>query len=447
MSFRTRQMLVTALAVAAAIAAASALVFVLVRSELESQVDATLRQRAALLARGPLRVERDPDRGGLVLPSRGPPGFEGDVVVQAVDADGEVARPSADQVEVPVTDETLEVARGEREAFFSDATVSGTSVRILTVPARGGLALQLVRPLDEVDRLLGRIQTIMIFVALGGIGVAAVLGALVATTALRPVRRLTREAEVVAETQDLAHRIDVHGSDELSRLGASFNTMLGALEDSHRAQRQLVADASHELGTPLTSLRTNVEVLARRRDLSDEQREALLRDLTGQLEEMSQLVRNLVELSSEQPAELEPMEVQLDVLVEEAVARAQRLAPQVVFHTDLEESVVRGIPTRLERAVANVLDNAVKWSPPGAQIDVSVAAGAVAIRDRGRGIDESDLPHVFDRFYRAPAARPLPGSGLGLAIVRQVVDEHHGTVTIERPDGGGTLVRIRLAEA
>jgi two-component system sensor histidine kinase MprB len=449
-SFRLRQTIVTALAVAVAVAVASAVVYVVVRDHVRGQVDDALRERAAFVTHEPIRISADPETGELVLEQRGPgpgPGLEaGDVFLQAVREDGAVARPEADQAEFPVSEETLAAARGDSGEFFSDATVGGTHVRMLTVPLGEGFALQLARPLDEVDQLLDQIGLVMIFVALAGIGVAAVLGAVVARAALAPVRQLTRETEVVTETQNLAHRIELHGRDELARLGATFNTMLAALEESQRAQRQLVTDASHELRTPLTSLRTNIEVLARRRDLPDEKREALLRDVVGQLEEMSLLVTNLVELASERPPELEPTETQLDVLTQEAVDRARRLAPQVAFRTDLQESVVRAVPSRLERAIGNLLDNAVKWSPAGGEIDVRVARGEVTVRDRGPGIDESDLPFVFDRFYRAPAARSLPGFGLGLALVRQVADELGGTVAIERPDEGGTLVRLRIPE-
>jgi two-component system sensor histidine kinase MprB len=448
-SFRLRQTLVTALAVAAAIAAASALVYVLVRDQLYGQVDDALREQAGLVTRGPLAVAADPETGELVLQvprRRGPELGPGDVFVQAVGEDGRVARPELGQVEFPVSDATLAAARGEREEFFSDAAVDGTEIRVLTVPLGRGYALQLARSLAEVTELLGRIKMILVFVALGGIGVAAALGALVARTALAPVRRLTREAEVVAETQDLTHRIDVHGRDELSRLGASFNTMLGALDDSQQAQRRLVADASHELRTPITSLRTNIEVLARRNDLSEEKREALLRDLTGQLEELSILVGDLVEVAGETPPDFELTDTQLDELTQDAVERARRLAPQIDFRTDLRPSLVRGDPGRIERAIANLLDNAAKWSQPGAEVDVTVDGGEISIRDHGPGIDDADLPHVFDRFYRAPSARAMPGSGLGLAIVRRVADEHGGTVGIERPEGGGTLVRLRFPE-
>jgi two-component system sensor histidine kinase MprB len=442
MSFRTRLIVVAALAVAAAIAAASALVFVLVRSELRGQVDDSLREQATFAERGPPGFGPDREIGDLFGPPG--PGFGARVFGQLVAADGQTLRPSDDQVELPVTDETLAVARGERDAFFSDETIDGTHVRLFTVSLGDDVALQVVRPLAEVDDVLHRIALILGFVAVGGIGAAAILGAAVARAALRPVRRLTEETELVAQTQDLARRLDVRGSDELSRLGMSFNTMLAALEGAQRAQRQLVADASHELRTPLTSLRTNIEVLARRDDLPAEKRGALLRDLVGQLEEMSLLVASLVELASEPPTDLEPAAVQLDVLVADAVVRARRLAPQVDILLEAHESVVLGVASRLERAVANLLDNAVKWSSAGGVVEVKVDGGEIAVRDHGPGIDEQDLPHVFDYFYRAPAARQMPGSGLGLSIVRQIAREHGGTAAVENAAGGGTRARLIL---
>jgi two-component system sensor histidine kinase MprB len=368
------------------------------------------------------------------------------VFVQAVDAQGAIAKPDPRQVALPVTDEVKQAAAEGGDPFFADAVIEGTHVLQLVVPVGDGYALQLVRPLEEVDRLLDRIGIVLILVSLVGIGAAAAFGALVARTALRPVTQLTREAELVAETRDLSHRIGLEGNDELARLGASFDTMLAALDESQQQQRQLVADASHELGTPLTSIRTNVEVLARRDDLAPEAREALLGDLVGQLGEMSGLVTGLVELASEAPTELEVGDVQLDELVEDAVSRAARLAPQITFTSELEPTVVRGVPGRLERAVSNVLDNAVKWSEPGAIVEVAVQHGTVTVRDHGPGIAEEDVPHIFDRFYRSAQARAMPGSGLGLAIVKRVVDEHGGTATVSRANGGGTIVRLGFPE-
>jgi two-component system sensor histidine kinase MprB len=444
-SFRARLTIAAAAAVAIAIALASGLVYVLVRDQLRGEVESTLEDRAALVTSGPLTVRRGPN-GSRVLetPYRGLE--QGDVFLQAVDAEGNVARPDPRQVAFPVTDEIRQAAAEGGDPFFTDAVIEGTHVLQLVVPVGDGYVLQLVRPLEEVDRLLDRIGLVLILVSLVGIAAAAAFGALVARTALRPVTRLTREAELVAETRDLSHRIGLQGNDELARLGASFDTMLAALDESQQQQRQLVADASHELGTPLTSIRTNVEVLARRSDLTPEAREALLDDLVGQLGEMSGLVTGLVELASESPDELELGDVQLDELVEEAVARAARLAPQITFTSALEPCVVRGVPGRLERAVANVLDNAVKWSEPGATVEVSVAHGTVAVRDHGPGIAEEDVPHIFDRFYRSAHARAMPGSGLGLAIVKRVVDEHGGTAAVAPADGGGTVVRLSFPE-
>jgi two-component system sensor histidine kinase MprB len=205
-----------------------------------------------------------------------------------------------------------------------------------------------------------------------------------------------------------------------------------------------VADASHELRTPLTSLRTNIEVLARNETMPAADRERLLGDVTGQLEELTGLVDDVVELARGAEAPLVMEDVRLDQLVERAVERARLHAPAARFELALRETLVRGAPDRLDRAVANLLDNAVKWSPPGKAVDVSVRDGAVTVRDHGPGIDAEDLPHVFDRFYRAPSARGTPGSGLGLAIVRQTADSHGGTVSAENADGGGAVLRLVL---
>jgi two-component system sensor histidine kinase MprB len=248
----------------------------------------------------------------------------------------------------------------------------------------------------------------------------------------------------VAHTQDLTSRIPAVGNDDLRRLADSFNAMLGALQRSRTAQRQLVADASHELRTPLTSLRTNIEVLQRPEGLSRDDRERLLHDVREQLADLGVLVGDLVELAREDNHDLEPQPVQLDELVAEAVRRARLHAPTQRFALDAESCSVEADPFRLERALANLLDNAVKWSPPDAPVEVMVAGGVVTVRDHGPGIDSDDLPHVFDRFYRASSARGLPGSGLGLAIVRQVAEAHGGSVRAETARGGGVLLRLEL---
>jgi two-component system sensor histidine kinase MprB len=272
-----------------------------------------------------------------------------------------------------------------------------------------------------------------------------VLGGGVTAAAAAPVARLTRAAEHVSETGDLSMRIEETGSDdELRRLAASFNEMLAALERSVGAQRQLVADASHELRTPITSIRTNVDVLASGAALDPGERERLLADVRDQLEELTTIVNDLVELArdGERPTELG--EVRLDEVVANAVASFRRLARDVDVETELEPTVVAADGVRVDRAVRNLLDNATKWSPPRGRVEVTVRDAAVTVRDHGPGFPDEDLPHVFDRFYRSTAARGKPGSGLGLAIVRQVATSHGGWVRAENAPDGGAVVRLQL---
>jgi len=441
MSFRTRLTLAAAAAVAVAIVVASAVTYALVRNELRSQVDRTLQERAATLRIG---FGGPPGAEVLRLP---PETFGGaTVVAQVVLGNGRVISAPDATAEIPVTSKALQAARGEiKEPFYEDARVSGTHLRVLNLPAgAGSFTLQVGRSLEEVDEVLGTIRRWLLAIALVGIGLAAALGMAVARAVLAPVQRLTRTAEEVSQTRDLSRRIDDSGSDELSRLATTFNTMLGALEESARAQRRLVSDASHELRTPLTSLRTNIEVLAKDEAMPAGEREQLLRDVTDQLTEMTALIAELVELARGDEVPAEPEDMRLDLVTAGAIERTRRNRSGVAFKADLEKSMIRGVPSTVERAISNLLDNAAKWSPPGGEIEVTVRDADVVVRDHGPGIDEDDLPFVFDRFYRAPSARGLPGSGLGLAIVRQVADAHGGTITAERADGGGTVMRLRL---
>jgi two-component system, OmpR family, sensor histidine kinase MprB len=435
MSFRARLALVAAAAVALAVVLASVVVYVVVRDQLRSTVDDSLRERAQEISHRPL------DR---LFGGPGPAFGEVGVYLQLVSADGDTLRPRDQTTPLPITTRVLDVAAGNRDAYFGDAGVRGVHLRVLTLPYLPGGALQVARPLTETDDSLAQIRLLLFLICAGGIAVAAGLGLAVSRAALAPVRRLTTATENVTETGDLSERIDARGQDELSRLAVSFNTMLGALEESTRKQRQLVADASHELRTPLTSLRTNIEVLASERRLPAAERKRLLSDVVEQLTEMTTLIAELIELAraGQQPAD--PEDVRLDLIAGEAVDRARRNRPEVRFNTQLDESMVSGVPETIERAVANLLDNAAKWSPPGGEIDVAVRNGTVSVRDRGPGIDEEDLPYVFDRFYRARSARGMPGSGLGLAIVRQVAEAHGGDVVAERAEGGGTRMTLRV---
>ncbi|WP_320671158.1 HAMP domain-containing sensor histidine kinase [Patulibacter defluvii] len=366
-------------------------------------------------------------------------------VAQVVTPTGDVVVSTMAAPMLPVDGAARAVARGDDELLLRDETVRGRHVRVLTVRDGFGGALQVARPLTEVDDALARLRWILLAVCLGGLVVGGGLGLGVSRATVRPVARLTDAAEQVTETGDLGHRIDQPGEDELGRLARSFNRMLGALEASRDAQRALVADASHELRTPLTSARANIELLQRAPDLPADERATALGDVRRQLEELTVLVGDLVDLA--RPREQlvdEPEELDLDALVADAVARAQRNAPRVRFALERAPTVVRGSRMRLTRAVSNLLDNAAKFSPDGATVEVDVRDGTVTVRDHGPGVDPGDLPHVFDRFWRAPAARGLPGSGLGLAIVRHVAEGHDGRVEAANAAGGGALLRLTL---
>jgi two-component system sensor histidine kinase MprB len=438
MSFRRRIAFTAAAAVAIAVTVGSVVAYVVVRDTLHGQIDASLRDATAQMR---VTMGRSPGDGPLVREA-----LEGPVVFRQFTEDGRsVARTREPPQRLGDPEVVQAVADGRRDAFFSDQEVDGVRVRVYTSQVAPGLATQTARPLTEVDSALGDLRLGLGIVALAGIALAAFLGRLATRHAVRPVTALTEAAEHVARTRDLSRRIEERGGDELARLATSFNTMLEALDDSRRAQRQLVADASHELRTPLTSLRTNLEVLGSRRALAAGDRERLRTDVVAQLGELTELVGDLVELAREEEQCDEPPEtLRLDELVAGAVERARRHAPGVAFATELEPALVTGARGRLDRAVANLLDNAGKWSPPDATVQVRLRGGELTVRDEGPGIAAEDLPHVFDRFYRATAARGRAGSGLGLAIVRAIAERHGGAVTAEPAPGGGALLRLAL---
>jgi two-component system sensor histidine kinase MprB len=431
---------VAAAAVALVVLVTAPATYLIVRSSLYRQVDTRLSQAAAPIVAGPLAVGPD---GDLIVPRRlfsGP-----DTFLQAYVKQTRRSYQPRGQLSLPVTAGVRAVANGGRGRHFENGSVQGVPVRQLVVPMTNGAALQVLVPISDTQAALRRIRNLVLALALAGIGFAAALGLVVARTALLPVRRMTETAERVAVTRDLTERIPVDRDDEVGRLAASFNQMLAALEESSRAQRQLVSDASHELRTPLTSLRTNIEVLALDRAMPDAERKRLLGDVVEQLGEMTVLIGELTELARGEEHKQAPEEVRLDLVAEDAIRRATRNHPEVPIVAKLDPTTVVGVPASLERAIGNLLDNAAKWSPDGAGIDVRLADGELTVRDHGPGITDADRPHVFERFYRATAARGMPGSGLGLAIVRQVAEAHGGTVTAEAAPGGGTLMRLRLA--
>jgi two-component system sensor histidine kinase MprB len=341
-------------------------------------------------------------------------------------------------------------ANGPTPPFEAVTASDGRPYLVAAVPSTfPGVVVMVGFNLTNVDNTLAFLRLALILVAVGGVALAAALGWAVGRASMRPVEELTLAAERVAETQDLSEKIEDTSNDELGRLARSFNAMLGALAASRQQQAQLVSDAGHELRTPLTSLRTNIEVLMRTKDLPPADRDELLSDVDAQLQELATLVGDLVDLArDEERQETEPELVAFDQLVRHAVERAQRRAMSVHFESLLEPGYIRSQPAMLERAVVNVLDNAAKWSPARGKVIVRLwtdAAGwHLVVTDQGPGIPPEDLPHIFERFYRAASARSMPGSGLGLAIVKRVVTSHGGTIDVTCPPGGGTRVEVVL---
>jgi two-component system sensor histidine kinase MprB len=441
MSLRARLATGTVALLAFAIAAGFFAAYFVVRNELNAQVDASLRGRAASIA---ILSRRIPSRLGKPRLPRVTPVPLGGLAgyIQFVKATGKTSLTPGERVKLP-TAGAQAVARGQRGAFFRDVHVGGTHLRIYTTSAGPGTAVQVARSLGDVDHALGWIRLLFVAISAIAIGASAALALLVARATLRPVDRLTADVERIAATRDLRAGTDESRSDELGRLARAFNTMLRALGDSLTAQRQLVADASHELRTPLTTARTSLESLQLHPEMPAADQERNVAVAIDELSEMTRLIEELVELARGDARSSEQRPTRLDLVAAEAIAVAERRSGREI-RAELRPSTVLGAPDDLARAISNLLDNAIKWSPPGEAIEVSVSEGTCRVRDHGPGVDTADIPHVFDRFYRAAAARTLPGSGLGLAIVRQVAEGHAGTATAERAEDGGSIFTIRL---
>ena len=446
MSFRLRVTLLATVAVAVVLVAASLGMYAVMQRQLEEQADRALFETAQQLT----QAARPGAFGGAVAILRTRP----DIFAQVVAADGQVTRSSAPGQSIGgiVTREVQEVAARTRESWLGDVSVSGNDdreyhVRVYAVPIGDGLALEVASVRTDIDAALAQVRRTLAAIAAGGVLLAALLGAAVAGAALVPVRRLTRTIEEVTRTRDLTRRVALRGNDELARLARSFDDMLIALDMSLRQQRQLVADASHELRTPLTSLRTNLELLERGAIADPDERQHLIHDLVAQMERLSTLVADLIDLARDEEAPLPIEEVRLDEVAQTAIDDVHLRYPHVRFISELEPATVRGVRSRIARAVTNLVDNAAKWSPPDAVVEVRVEGGEVVVRDHGPGISKEDAPHVFDRFWRAASARHLPGSGLGLSIVKQVAETHGGSVTLEHPSDGGARFRLHFGFA
>jgi two-component system sensor histidine kinase MprB len=465
MSLRARIAAVASLSVALAVLAAAIGLYVAVRSDLRGEIDHALRARAQAFPRAPVSPLGTGTNGypGSATGGGSPPGdraragdgrrFPGAVepapfgaasgYVQFITRQGSVFVPggqgaSPTQIAISVADRRI-AAQGSG-SLLTDRSVKGTKLRVLTLGTPDGAVL-IARPLTEVEHELSRLLLILALIGAGGIVLAALLGTLVARTALAPIVRFTNRTETLTGSLDLSERLDVEGRDELARLAESFNGTLDALERSVQAQRHLIADASHELRTPISSLRANIQILGEAERLPPQEQEGLRRDIIEELDELTALVGDVLELARGAAPAGAPDDVRLDELVAATVQRAQRRG-DLHYELELEPTTVSGPGDRIGRAVSNLVDNAAKWSPAEGTVEIVLKEGVLAVRDHGPGFQDEDLPFVFDRFYRADEARKLPGSGLGLAIVRQATESCGGFVEAQNAVGGGALLRV-----
>ncbi len=437
-------------AVFVALAIASSVMYIEVRSKLHDQIDFSLIQSAeGVAAKWQANGARAFGKTGSglfqVIPRLGAARDEG---LSADGAPVPTPIPGAVGDKIPsqgILDRDDSVAKGLSPPYFRDVRMAGTEQRLYTMrlPSSSDGVVRTLRPLTEANATIAGVRRLLFGLTLGGALVAGLLGLLAANAVLRPVRALAGTVREVSATRDLNQRIPVSGRDELASLAADFNAMLSALDASQKAQQQLIADASHELRTPLTAHRANIELLARS-DLPVDRRERVLGAAVRSIEELSSLVGDLIQAARDGKSVDARETLALDEIVAAAVERAEHRASRLLFESRLEPHQLVGARARLERAVDNVLDNAIKWSPPDGTVDVRLLGGTLTVRDHGPGIAEADLPHLFDRFYRAASARALPGSGLGLAIVKQTVDDHGGSVTAANADGGGALLTLRF---
>ncbi|MFG2027610.1 sensor histidine kinase [Streptomyces sp. NPDC048825] len=464
---RSRLALLVAAAVAFAVAAVSVACWFIVQGKLYDELNEDLTAKS----RKPQSITQIQTLlSACPETPRGVDGFphRNDYYFQLVKADGTpcVFDDSAGTVNVTGSDTDVIENTYSGDGRFRNGTDSdGNPVRVLTVPigelsvdnqiVAEDTALLIAYPLNSTESTLNELALLLL--AVSGIGVvgAGLAGLWVARAGLRPVDQLTDAVEHVARTEDLTIRIPVEddSEDEIARLSRSFNSMTASLASSRDLQQQLIADAGHELRTPLTSLRTNIELLSRSeetgRAIPPEDRKALLNSVKAQMSELASLIGDLQELSRSDSGQQGDRVQILDLqeTVESALRRARLRGPELTITADVQPWYVRAEPTALERAIVNVLDNAVKFSPDGATIDVNLKAGELTVRDHGPGIPTEDLPHVFDRFWRSPSARALPGSGLGLSIVARTVQQAGGEVSLTPAEGGGTVATIRLPGA
>jgi two-component system sensor histidine kinase MprB len=431
---RTRFAVVTGAVTVAAIAVVGVAAYAVTTTQLQNQIDDNLDSRVAQLAE---RVGRRPG-AMLNFAQRDDDLFsDRDAITQLVLRDATTV--VAGMTPLPVTDADRALLGAPAGQVRDTVTVDGKSFRTLSTVVRGGNVLKIGLYTRDVDVAREAIRTWFLVIGFVGLLIASTAGWYLAGRTTRPITRLAGSAEEIAATGDLGTSIDLGRDTEVRRLADSFNSMLAALKTSRDRQRQLVQDASHELRTPLTSLRTNTELLERV-GLADGERTAILADMRAEIDELAALTGELNALASDQRAAEEPVEVDLREVADLVAERAQRRTTGAVTVVATGDTMVDARPAQLERALTNLVDNAIKFSPEGSSVDIVVTGPRIEVHDRGPGIADVDKPRVFDRFYRAAGTRSLPGSGLGLAIVGQFADDNGARTFVADAPGGGAVV-------
>jgi two-component system sensor histidine kinase MprB len=447
MTLRKKLALVSGLITLVTVGVLAVSAYLIASHELRSQVDDSLKSRAATIVR---EIDRAFDRRDFFGRQRAPLGPtllqpEFDAVTQVIDANGAILA-SLGPAELVVTAADLELAASNIgfAGHFANDDVSDKAYRIYTLSLPAGGAIQLGKDITDIEDARAGLRTWLVVIGFIGIAVATLVGWLVARRTTRPIEQLASSADEIARTQNTSDPITIEASGEVGNLVTSFNTMLGALGRSLAQQKQLVQDASHELRTPLTSLRANAELLERP-DLPVETRREIVNDIRAEVDELAALSSELSALASDQSTTEKTSSVHLDDAVRELVERAQRRSGREVrLHVENPATVdVR--PNQFDRAVSNLIDNALKFSPPSNPVDVFVRGARIEVHDSGPGIAPDDRPFVFDRFYRAAATRAMPGSGLGLAIVKQFADIHGARTLVGASGTGGAMVGLELA--
>lgn len=446
MSIRTRLMLTTSAIVLVVVSVLSIGIYSTFSRQLVQQVDQTLSNRVVMIAdslrRESMRQvfgrQRNPLNEAL-LPTR----F--DTVTQVIDPFGTVII-ALGEVELPVTERTIRIANSPSGgAFHNTITINGAQYRILTVPLVGGGALQIAKDINDLQRAQNAMRGWLLALGPVGIAIAALAGWWVARRTTRPIQQLASAAQDIARTRNLATTLTVSGDREVTQLATSFNAMLHALHQSSDRQKQLVQDASHELRTPLTSLRANAELL-QRDSLDEATKQAVLRDIAAEIDELTDLSSELTALASDQRLMEEIQPVNLRDACDDIATRAMRRTGRTIEVMSENPATIMVRPAQFDRAIGNLVDNALKFCPTPDQIEINIIGERVDVVDHGPGISDADKPHVFDRFFRATATRALPGSGLGLAIVQQFADDHGALVSVTDTEGGGATVSIVFAD-